>query len=199
MPPTQARSPLAWHRFNLAAGATRTLDVTGSYLKIADGIARFDVRLDDGVKFPIEGGFSYRLKAGDSFRRIEFTNPGNNDIDVEFYAGSGSISNERLLYTREAPTFFHGYTVTVTLGTPVIVPRRPIGQHRKTLQLRALALSSVISYYRCNAAGTAVILPPVANNHPVFPTVLHTSDHVGIGNVQGTPVAVQVLETYFLP
>jgi hypothetical protein len=78
------------------AGQRRHLDVSGEFFACTEAANVFNLTIDDVETVEAEVGFEYRLKLGDTFKRLAFHNPGSDDQTIQFYCGRGDIQDKRL-------------------------------------------------------------------------------------------------------
>lgn len=93
---TRNKSYNALQQVTLAAGAKVTKAVTGNKFAVKESNGVFQVGFDDEKPFDMEVGIGFMLEPGDTFSKLVFVNPTNNQITVKFYAGTVRINDARL-------------------------------------------------------------------------------------------------------
>lgn len=192
----QANSPLAHFLKTVAAGATVPIDASGTFIYFKEGYTEFKCRLDHNAPFPVRGGFSYRLVEGDHFQRVELTNEGSESVQVEFYVGNGQIENERVIYTKDAPSVLSGGSTVIANNTNLLISRLPTGRHRKQLIVTNTHATASVDVYLSDGTthtGTAIARVPANTSWTVF-----SSDRLAIRNTSGGNVTVLTAEVIYL-
>jgi hypothetical protein len=123
----------------LLAGATITVNATGSRIFVRKAVQPFKVVIDTGEQIELEDGFRYTAREDRMFSRLELTNPNSTDLVAEFYVGDSSVQRDAPTFTRDAPTTLTGDQYTL-LGTGTgagaglaTLPGVADGKHRKHL------------------------------------------------------------------
>jgi hypothetical protein len=119
------KSILTHKRLTVAPGATRTLNVTGTFWLISEATHEFMLTANGGEEIPQNLGWRRRMNPGDYFSTIGIRNPSEtDDLTVEMFFGTGELDDQRLNIVRqryspvmalENPTRFKTYAET-TLG-----------------------------------------------------------------------------------
>lgn len=132
MPAPDGKSILTHKRLTVAPGATRTLNVTGSFWLVSEATHEFLLTANGGEEIPQNLGWKRRMNPGDYFSEIAIRNPSaTDDLTVEIFFGTGELDDQRLnivrqryspVITLENPTRFKPYTeTTLAPGAALIV------------------------------------------------------------------------------
>jgi hypothetical protein len=116
----------------VAPGATRTLNVTGTFWLVSEATHEFLLTANGGEEIPQNLGWKRRMNPGDYFSEIAIRNPSPTDeLTVEIFFGTGELDDQRLnivrqryspVITLENPTIFKTYTeTTLAHGAALIV------------------------------------------------------------------------------
>jgi hypothetical protein len=209
MVPTQRNSPIQLYSFSLfgpssgTQGQVKTINTTGTMVRIKDCDREIMMAFDDGPFFPIAVGLGIQLRNSDFFTKLSFrcddpTFADPSPLPVTVYVGNVDVLDFRLnsrfdrynpVYVKESPSTTVGQVLSLAAATNFTIINRTTGNHRKQL---------VISFAGTNGLQLQTLAGvPIFNIQPGSPFTIFSSDGYLLRNTSGSAITVSIMEILY--
>lgn len=194
---------LSYKSITVPANGKRNVDISGAFFVCKEAAEAFQMQIDDGEQFPMEVGLGFRLKDGDTFKRLSLINEESSALTIEFYAGAGEVEDNRLnsrldrvaVSVRNALTVTTGQSTSLATGNNLALTGvRTIGSYtnvrRKILIITNLhaTLDLILRDWQDNQ---------IATIFPRQPWAGEIMDDCSILNSSGSTINFQVCEIFY--
>lgn len=115
------RTVYQFYRRTIGAGATETLNVSGSFLEVltTTGAANIRISIDNSDMQELPSGVSLKLPEGEAFTQLQFYNSELVGVVIELAISAGDLKDSRLVLTATINTKITSNTFTTPAALAV--------------------------------------------------------------------------------